>query len=263
MPQASLVRVPFPSSLVGADARVEITTYETLLRPLEVFQAPPLPSIGLLAARLKHAEQRREDKRLRQIAANRAQAAAAAGTTTTADADTEMALDADADMTLEDDADADADAENKEVVGAKRKQPTLSTPAFLSPDDLDEESAPHKRARTDVASTSTPVAEASTSTPGASTSTSTPAPARLNIAKVLPEVRGHTSYLTFACLVPVPADVAAANAAAAAAAAAASASVVEAEIEGKAGTVEAGEATSEAVADASVEAAGEDAAPAS
>ncbi len=39
-----------------------------------------------------------------------------------------MALDVDADMTLGDDADADADAENKEVVGAKRKQPTLSTP---------------------------------------------------------------------------------------------------------------------------------------
>ena len=165
-----------------------------------------------------------------------------------------MALDGDVDMTLEDDADADVDAENKEVVGAKRKQPTLSTPAFLPPDDLEEESAPHKRARTDVASTSTPAAEASTSTVEASTST--PAPARLNIAKVLPEVRGHTSYLTFACLVPVPAAVAAA--------AAASASVIGAETGVKVGTIEAGEATSEAVADADalVEAAGEDAAPA-
>lgn len=29
-----------------------------------------------------------------------------------------------------------------------------------------------------------------------------PAPTKINLSKALPEVRGHTSYLTFACLVP-------------------------------------------------------------
>ena len=29
---------------------------------------------------------------------------------------------------------------------------------------------------------------------------------QLNVSKVFPEVRGHTSYLTFACLVPFPSD---------------------------------------------------------
>src|ERR1700761_7093246 len=46
--------------------------YETLLRPHEVTQAPPLPRIDAIADKLKRFERIREDKRLRQIAASRA-----------------------------------------------------------------------------------------------------------------------------------------------------------------------------------------------
>jgi len=35
-------------------------------------------------------------------------------------------------------------------------------------------------------------------------STATSPPAKINVSKALPEVRGHTSYLTFACLIPIP-----------------------------------------------------------
>ncbi|KAJ8454303.1 hypothetical protein ONZ51_g13105 [Trametes cubensis] len=46
----------------------EITMYETLLRPHQVDTTPALEPIGAVAARLKQAEARREEKRLRQIA---------------------------------------------------------------------------------------------------------------------------------------------------------------------------------------------------
>ena len=35
-------------------------------------------------------------------------------------------------------------------------------------------------------------------------STGTLPPVKINIPKALPEARGHTSYLTFACLIPIP-----------------------------------------------------------
>ncbi|KAJ3510024.1 hypothetical protein NLJ89_g4910 [Agrocybe chaxingu] len=54
-----------------------------------------------------------------------------------------------------------------------------------------------------------PVASTTSRPPPFSTSPSAQAlpPTKFNLAKALPEVRGHTSYLTFACLVPVPAHV--------------------------------------------------------
>ena len=51
--------------------------YETLVRPIEVFQIPPLQPISIVSEKLKKSELKREDKRLRQIAANKAAAAAA------------------------------------------------------------------------------------------------------------------------------------------------------------------------------------------
>ena len=46
--------------------------YETLLRPHQVDAAPPLTPIGVVSEKLKQAEARREEKRLRQIANARA-----------------------------------------------------------------------------------------------------------------------------------------------------------------------------------------------
>jgi tRNA (adenine57-N1/adenine58-N1)-methyltransferase len=50
---------------------VEITMYETLQRPHDVSQIPALPSVREAAEKLKQSEQRREEKRLRQIAQNK------------------------------------------------------------------------------------------------------------------------------------------------------------------------------------------------
>ncbi|KAF9560911.1 tRNA methyltransferase complex GCD14 subunit, partial [Agrocybe pediades] len=49
----------------------EITMYETLLRPIEVFQTPPLPTIHDLPEKLRQSEAKREEKRQRQIKANK------------------------------------------------------------------------------------------------------------------------------------------------------------------------------------------------
>ncbi|RDB14861.1 tRNA (adenine(58)-N(1))-methyltransferase catalytic subunit TRM61 [Hypsizygus marmoreus] len=49
----------------------DITMYETLLRPLDVAQVPMLQPISEISEKLKQAERKREDKRLKQIAANR------------------------------------------------------------------------------------------------------------------------------------------------------------------------------------------------
>ncbi|KAK1224049.1 tRNA (adenine-N(1)-)-methyltransferase catalytic subunit trm61 [Marasmius sp. AFHP31] len=47
---------------------LEITMYETLLRPHEVSSAPPLVSINEIGEKIKQSEARREEKRLKQIA---------------------------------------------------------------------------------------------------------------------------------------------------------------------------------------------------
>ena len=49
--------------------------YETLIRPHQVDAVPALPPIGHISEKLKKAEQKREEKRLRQIANPRAAAA--------------------------------------------------------------------------------------------------------------------------------------------------------------------------------------------
>jgi len=50
----------------------DITMYETLVRPHEIAQASALPHVDTVAKKLQRLERKREDKRLRQIAASRA-----------------------------------------------------------------------------------------------------------------------------------------------------------------------------------------------
>ncbi|KAF8157997.1 tRNA methyltransferase complex GCD14 subunit-domain-containing protein [Crassisporium funariophilum] len=167
----------------------EITMYETLLRPIEVFQVPALQSIAAISEKLKKSEQKREDKRLRQIAANKAAASAK--------------------RKRADDEDAELEDDN-------------SDPTEIL-EDLGESSNSSKRVKTDedgslnrneddmdVSGDPMAVAEASSSlpTPLAPSPVPTPLHAKMNVSKALPEIRGHTSYLTFACLIPRPAPAA-------------------------------------------------------
>ncbi|KAF8182278.1 tRNA methyltransferase complex GCD14 subunit-domain-containing protein [Pholiota molesta] len=173
----------------------EITMYETLLRPIEVFQTPAPPSVAGLAAQLKHAEARREEKRQRQIAANKKALAAAAAAKA-------------------------GSGSGKTARRAASGSGTATTTQGQTPTAM--RIVPElKRARTDAdgAAASAPVSTVAPPTPApaalsASTSmgsTLTPAPSahdppppKINVSKALPEVRGHTSYLTFASLVPGP-----------------------------------------------------------
>ena len=188
--------------------------YETLVRPIEVFQIPPLQPISIVSEKLKKSELKREDKRLRQIAANKAAAAAASAKrkrdTVAADGSVDESLNAATESphgagqagrtskrvkTEEDDGvpqmeeqehiNMDMDMEVRLIGGpstsafplVKTVDPTTTTSLSLSTTDV--------------------VADIPIST-------ATSPPAKINVSKALPEVRGHTSYLTFACLIPIP-----------------------------------------------------------
>ncbi|KAH9480720.1 tRNA (adenine(58)-N(1))-methyltransferase catalytic subunit TRM61 [Psilocybe cubensis] len=272
----------------------EITTYETLLRPHEVFQHAPLQSVAAVSERLKASEVRREEKRVRQVEANRVARGGGGGRGVGVKREREDGEEEGVskkvriegaggggsggegggegtgegtDVGVEGDEDADAEGDVDEDVRGD-EDVEMSTPMSVTPTPTpapipipttglsSSTSAP-----TEAAASSTSIAVASvptssttisgstvqTPTPTSTqtqtqtqTPTQTPAqkqiptptqsqsqsqsqnqiqnktqpqkqtqpptqkqtPRKINVAKALHEVRGHTSYLTFACLVP-------------------------------------------------------------
>ncbi|KAH9013176.1 tRNA methyltransferase complex subunit Cpd1 [Lactarius deliciosus] len=150
----------------------DITMYETLLRPHEVTQAPPLPRID---ARL---ERVREDKRLRQIAASRAHhAEKRKREDSLAPAEPAPELESKRPKTVADDDGGDADVD-------------VDMNAVEDPQEENENGDGDGPAPTDEV-------EEAVRTPPIPASTPAPAP-----EPATQEVRGHTSFLTFACLLP-------------------------------------------------------------
>jgi tRNA (adenine57-N1/adenine58-N1)-methyltransferase len=163
--------------------------YETLLRPHEVAQVPQLQSIGQVSEKLKEAEKRREEKRLRQIANNKLRQASSAP--------------------------AIPSPTEPEPVPTKRKREDEDghhTPRDLTPDSTSPEP---KRVKSDAEAANTITAsvqmdmedfdgemmvDESPMEVGDSSPVSKP---RISVSNALPDVRGHTSYLTFAVLVPL------------------------------------------------------------
>ncbi|KAF7987034.1 hypothetical protein HWV62_151 [Athelia sp. TMB] len=141
----------------------DITMYETLIRPHEVNQIPALQSIKEIGENLKQAEQKREEKRLRQIALSRSNGIAKRKRSESNDGDVP---------------DSSPENAHKRVKG----------------DDEDETMEPN----VERLSSAGAVDAASSTEDDARDNT----PKSINVSTVLPEVRGHTSYLTFACLVP-------------------------------------------------------------
>jgi tRNA (adenine57-N1/adenine58-N1)-methyltransferase catalytic subunit len=190
----------------------EITMYETLVRPIEVFQIPPLQPISIVSEKLKKSELKREDKRLRQIAANKAAAAASAKRkrdTVAADGSVDESLNAATESphgagqtgrtskrvkTEEDD--GVPQMEEQDINMDVNMEVTLiggpSTSAFPLVKAVDPTTT------TSLSLSTTDVVA------DIQVSTATSPPAKINVSKALPEVRGHTSYLTFACLIPIP-----------------------------------------------------------
>lgn len=140
----------------------DITLFEVLLTPLEVSSVPTPLPISTVVARLQAAEGRKEERRQKQIAK------------------------------------AAKDREAKDgaaVAGVKRSHDETGTPS-----ESDEVTAKRLRGNddADVADTAAP-----TTAPAISSTLSVePAQSEVPYMKPLHEVRGHTSYLTFACLRP-------------------------------------------------------------
>ncbi|KAI0726316.1 tRNA methyltransferase complex GCD14 subunit [Fomitopsis betulina] len=149
----------------------DITMYETLLRPHQVDAVPALPSISQVSERLKKSEQKREEKRLRQIAKWRAMAAGKRKRPDGVD---------------------DGDGDRAEGSVGKR-------PKTDDEDDVmhnEEEQLP--RAGDQHPGASAPIGSEEVALPA----TAAEMPKKTTISKTFAEVRGHTSYLTFACLLP-------------------------------------------------------------
>ncbi|KAE9403187.1 tRNA methyltransferase complex GCD14 subunit [Gymnopus androsaceus JB14] len=180
----------------------DITMFETLLRPYDIQQTTALPTIGEVADKLKQSEIRREEKRLKQIASgHRGGNQPANG------------------------------GETVPLPGAGGYESSSSSHGEKRKRDEDTEDAPElgKRAKTEEEDNAAAVEESHSPTPKdvtmaessallkaeeiqrsldqektapQSLARSSPPPIKLNLSKVMPEVRGHTSYLTFACLLP-------------------------------------------------------------
>lgn len=159
---------------------LEITMYETLLRPHEVTQIPALDPIAQVSEKLKKGEQKREEKRLLQIATgkdNRAAGSYGHG-----------------EKRKREEGDLEQESVYHEVLAAGGKKAKIK-------DDLKDASNPNEPGFVDPQapnnSTVQVAAQATQSVP------ITPPVTKISVSKALPEVRGHTSYLTFACLLPL------------------------------------------------------------
>ncbi|KAI9058216.1 tRNA methyltransferase complex GCD14 subunit [Trametes sanguinea] len=160
----------------------EITMYETLLRPHQVDAAPALEPIGAVSARLKAAEARREEKRLRQIANARLGSERRSAQKRKADEQEAGGAGAEGKRAK---TEAGPGAGEEGVSGAERPSP-------------EDQARDEKEALAELA------AETQGASAVAPSSTDAP-PRKITLSKAFPEVRGHTSYLTFALLLPAAA----------------------------------------------------------
>lgn len=155
--------------------------YETLLRPHEVSQLPALQPINEVSEKLKKAEQVREEKRLRQIASGKGKSSDGHGAKRKRDGETEHEL-----------------LEGDITIAGKRVKTHDPDPA---PEDEVEAHANIAR-DLDVSQDAPESSHFPVPVVGNPTSAT-----KINVSRAMPEVRGHTSYLTFACLLPPITDV--------------------------------------------------------
>lgn len=138
--------------------------FETLLRPHDVTHVPVLPSIDEATEKLKKAEIKREEKRLRQIA-------------------TGAKRKRDGENVGQQDLTQDPDS-----TGSKRARIE------------DEDSAPRLDESEPPSIDADPSRDLFMSSQPIPSAVNPALAAKVSVSKALSEVRGHTSYLTFACL---------------------------------------------------------------
>jgi tRNA (adenine57-N1/adenine58-N1)-methyltransferase len=168
-----------PTILINENSLPDITMYETLLRSHEVSQAPRLVQIGAVTEKLKQQERNREDKRQRQIAASRARRHAME----------KREREDDSNDNADGVVNQDPDLHEPEAKKAKTISPSdEDTPAPEVVMEIDEEVLGNQPLPA--------MADGSMPLPPS------PATAIQVLSKHPKEVRGHTSFLTFACLLP-------------------------------------------------------------
>jgi tRNA (adenine57-N1/adenine58-N1)-methyltransferase len=173
--------------------------YETLVRAHDVSHVPALIPIGEISEKLKQAERKREDKRLKQIATNRASKRKREG-------EGEGEADMQEQELGHDAMEADEPSGSKRV---KTDDEDASVPDTHVPDtepqlmDVEPRGDASTPISTDAPTTMLATSIASTSVLPTSVPSPSPLPAKkISLSKPFSEVRGHTSYLTFASLQP-------------------------------------------------------------
>ena len=168
-----------PTILINENSPPDVTMYETLIKSHEVNQAPRLVQIGAVAEKLKQQERNRENKRQRQIAASRARR----------DAMEKREREDDSNDNAGRVVNQDPDFHEPEAKKVKTSAPSDDdTPAPDVVMEIDE----------DVLAAAPAMADGPMPPPPSPTL----APVTQVLSKHPKEVRGHTSFLTFACLLP-------------------------------------------------------------
>jgi tRNA (adenine57-N1/adenine58-N1)-methyltransferase catalytic subunit len=167
--------------------------YETLARPHDVSQIQALTPISEISEKLKQAERKREDKRQKQIAMNRSIFASKRKREQAAVGGAEQEPQADAKGGNELTGSKRTKIDHEDSTGCAPDQDTNTTKMTL---DLPE------NVGIPPTGTAAPAATSSSSvSPELAPGSSSCAP-KISVSRIFPEVRGHTSYLTFACLHP-------------------------------------------------------------
>lgn len=167
--------------------------YETLLRPYEVSQVPTLQPISAVSQKLKQSEKRREEKRIRQIAASRSR-------TVEKRKREDVVKDSGYDEGKPaDEGDDDVDGKEK---GTKRVKTDNEPAADVVANSSVQGQLPSSALAIGQGDTDVKMDSPTTVPTTLLEAEDTTEPTTQFLAKIMSEVRGHTSYLTFAVLLP-------------------------------------------------------------
>ena len=172
----------------------DITMFETLMRPHQVDVVPPLPTVSSIATQLKDMEARREAKRLRQIANSRSRVVG------------DKRKREDIEGAEEDSEDQTQTRHADQVDGSGKRVKTEFSSGSGGREDAgvvvvaDANASESVQVTASMASGLASVPENGPEAPPAES----PSVSKVSVSKAFPEVRGHTSYLTFAILFPPP-----------------------------------------------------------
>ncbi|KAI0301204.1 tRNA methyltransferase complex GCD14 subunit-domain-containing protein [Multifurca ochricompacta] len=189
----------------------DITMYETLLRPHEVNEAPRLAHIGSVTEKLKQLERKREEKRLRQIAASREGRRYAEKRKREESPEVNAPVNPANSHSLEP---PDAKKKVKSASDDDDPDPDVRAMAMTTAVDMDvdvdvgmdevlENETENENENGPPAKVATAVEVVADNAVLSHLPRPSPSPATQILSKHSKEVRGHTSFLTFACLVPV------------------------------------------------------------